>query len=526
MEKTGFKKNMFFWVRLFAVLLLGILSTLIFPPFEKSVLGYAALITFLTYLFAEMRRAKNMFWMTYGFGFAFFTVGFVWINNALLVDDGAMKVYIPAVILAIGSFFGLFWALPGLICSYGKHIYARMLLFAAMYVFFEWVRSFIFTGFPWNLLGTALSFNPQLIQGAAYVGTYGLSLFLLMFCLGVALLFLSLRHKKFYKGSVIFLIVCGLFFYVAAQRDDGHCVNCAKNSGFIVRLVQPSIPQTFKWHPALVYKNFRQYIDLTKNGIGEESLPLDAVNLVVWGETASPYFLDRDAEHLQEIRQAVPQNGFLVTGVLRIGYENGQQIPYNSMYVIDDKGQIKDYYDKAHLVPFGEFLPFREYLPDFMRPVADIVGDLGRGEKYKNIQVEGLPLMGGAICYESIFPKEVVNPKNKPEILLVLANDGWYGISPGPYQHLAAAQMRAVEEGITVIRSANTGISAVIDMNGCILERIALNEVNIADVSLSQPLSRTTAYGEYGNIIPLSLVLLLMFVAFLLDKKPHKKFFV
>ena len=119
--------------------------------------------------------------------------------------------------------------------------------------------------------------------------------------------------------------------------------------------------------------------------------------------------------------------------------ENGEIVPYNSMFVINHEAQIKDYYDKAHLVPFGEYLPFRKYLPKFMSPVADIIGKLGQGEKYKNIRVAGLPLMGGAICYESIFPKDVINPKNRPEILVVLANDGWYGISAGPYQHFVAA---------------------------------------------------------------------------------------
>lgn len=523
MEKKGFKKRIIILGRFWALLFLGALSTLIFPPFEKCVVGYVAFITFLTYIFYGWRSRKEMFWSAYTFGFAFFVVGFIWINNALLVDDGEMKTYIPLVILSIGAFFGLFWSVPALFCSFGKNIYARMLLFMVVFVLFEWVRSFIFTGFPWNLLGTALSFNPLLIQGAAYVGTYGLSLFLLGLCFGVALLCLSVLQRKFYKGGLIFLTVSGLFFYVTAQRDDDRCVHCWEMNDFIVRLVQPSIPQTFKWNPALAHKNFRQYIDLSKNGTSDRNLPLDLVTIVVWGETATPYFLDRDEEHLNEIKEAIPAGGFLVTGVLRIGYENGKQVPYNSLYVIDGKGNIKDYYDKSHLVPFGEFLPFREYLPDFMRPVADIVGDLGRGEKYKSLHVDGLPLMGGAICYESIFPKGVISPKNKPEILLVLANDGWYGVSAGPYQHLAAAQMRAVEEGVTVIRSANTGISAVIDMNGYILGKIALNEVNIADVSLPVPLSRPTFYGKYGNVIPLGLVLMLLFIVFSINRCVNNK---
>ena len=139
--------------------------------------------------------------------------------------------------------------------------------------------------------------------------------------------------------------------------------------------------------------------------------------------------------------------------------------------------------------------------------------------KYKNIKVPGLPVMGGAICYESIFPSEVVNKKEKPEILLVLVNDGWYGMSPGPYQHLVASQMRAVEEGVTVIRSANTGISAVIADNGEVLDKIGLSVAGKTDVVLPKRLSHSTVYGKFGNVIPLTLAVILMIIAFFVDRK-------
>lgn len=478
----------------------GAMSSLIFPPFTQCLYGYAGLIGFLIFLFYKERGAKEMFWAAYIFGFAFFAVGFSWINNALLTDGEQFVAFVPLVMLAIGLFFGLFWGLPALAAAKGKGVYEKMLVFAGSYVLWEWVRSFIFTGFPWNLLGTAFSFHPRLIQGASVIGTYGLSLLLLILCCGMALIGISIRQKKLYKGSFLFILlpILGLFYFGL----QFHPIN--ELDGLKVRLVQPNIPQTFKWQPALMYQNFRQYIDMSR------VQPLDDVDMVVWGETATPYILDRDEERLAEIKNAIPEKGFLVTGVLRIGHENGREVPYNSLFVINGNGDIKDYYDKSHLVPFGEFLPFRDYLPDFMEPVASVVGDLGRGEKYKNIKVSGLPLMGGAICYESIFPKEVINPKEKPEILLVLANDGWYGISAGPYQHLAAAQMRAVEEGITVIRSANTGISAVILANGEMLGVIGLDVSGVTDVMLPKKLSRKTVYGTYGNAIPLSILLLIL----------------
>lgn len=488
-------------------LALGAAGSVIFPPYVSAWKGYAALIVFFAMLLANPISKLKLFMRGYIFGFAFYAAGFVWINNALLTDNNRFAAFIPLAFLATGLFFGLFWAFPALISAWGKNIYSRALLLCGAFVFFEWVRSFIFTGFPWNLLGTALGFEPKLLQVAAYIGGYGLSVLLMLFLCGAAMLVAGLMQKRFYAGALLFLIGPLLVLFWGAGKYQ-----ISERGGMTVRLVQPSIPQTFKWQADMVYKNFRQYIDLST------SRPLDNINLVVWGETASPYFLDMDPEHLQEITEAIPDKGFLITGLLRAGMEKGHFVPYNSLFVINKDGHIKDYYDKAHLVPFGEYLPLREYLPDFMTPVANVVGDLGRGEALKNISVDGLPLMGGAICYESIFPGKVLNRAHKPEVLLVLANDGWYGVSAGPAQHLAAAQLRAVEEGVTVIRSANTGISAVVTPHGDIIGRLELNEIGVSDVVLPKRMAHRTFYGAYGNIVPLFLVLGVLLLGFVLNR--------
>lgn len=491
--------------------LCGGVAAFIFPPFVSNIAGYVALILFLAMLFAPNRSKKSLFWLAYVFGFSFYAVSFSWICNALLIDEQKFIAYVPGVFFAIGAFFALFWALPALALALGRSIYAKVLYFCSAFVVFEWIRSFIFTGFPWNLLGTALSFDVRLIQGAAYFGTYGLSLLLLLMLSGAAVFVSGLFCRRFDVKSlalisVPMLVLVGFALtYQPLQKGD-----------FVVRLVQPSIPQTFKWNRQMLEDNFQQYINLSK------SQPLDKVRLVVWGETASPFYLDRDEKHLREVTQAIPENGFLITGLLRAGMENGSLVPFNSMFVIDKQGYIRDYYDKSHLVPFGEYLPLRDYLPSFMEPVANVVGDLGKGEKFKNIQVPELPLMGGAVCYEVIFPKGVVNPLQKPEVLIVVANDGWYGVSAGPYQHLTAAQMRAVEEGVTVVRSANTGISAVIAPNGEIYGRIELNDIGISDVKLPIKLTRPTLYNLYGNLLPLVLILLCVVWGFLVSHRPTK----
>ena len=490
----------------------GGMAAFIFPPFVSNIVGFAALIFFLTMLFTAECRKKKLFGLAYAFGFSFYAVSFAWICNALLIDEQKFMTYVPIVFLAVGGFFALFWALPAMALAWGRNIYAKVLFFCASFVVFEWIRSFIFTGFPWNLLGTALSFDARLIQGAAVFGTYGLSLLLLLMLSGAAMFVVGIFKRCFDVKALVFILLPGLILGGFALSYQP-----LKKGDFIVRLVQPSIPQTFKWNRQMAEDNLHQYINLSK------SQPLDNVRLVVWGETASPFYLDRDEQHLQEVTAAVPENGFLITGLLRAGMENGVFIPFNSMFVIDKKGNIRDYYDKSHLVPFGEYLPLRDYLPSFMEPVANVVGDLGRGEKFKNLQVAGLPLMGGAVCYEVIFPKGVINPLHKPEILVVVANDGWYGISAGPYQHLVAAQMRAVEEGVTVIRSANTGISAVVSPYGDIYGKIALNEVGISDVELPKQLSRATLYNRFGNWLLLGMILLCVGLGFLFSRRSVKE---
>ena len=484
-----------------SMLVLGIGASSIFPPFNQALIGYICLFLFFTYVFNLNKIDKKAFFYCYLFGFSFFAVGFSWVCNALLVDEEEFRAYVPVVFIAMGLFFSLFISIPLFLVKFGKNIYAKGIIWCLGIVLFEWIRSFIFTGFPWNLFGSALSIDVRLIQGAGVVGCYGLSLMLLLFITGFSILFLGWVKKKNYKGGLYFIIIPLVFFSLFWFNKKDYVDGDLK-----VRLVQPAIPQMLKWNNDMLYQHFRSYIDLSK------SKPLDGVDLVVWGETATPYPLDFDKRRLEEITEAIDKDGFLITGLIRFGLEQGEYVSYNSMFAIDGNGIIKDYYDKAHLVPFGEYMPFKEYLPDFMKPVADVVGNLKKGEKFKNIKVKGLPLMGGAICYESIFPKGVINPIDKPDILVVLANDGWYGMSAGPYQHLAATQMRAVEEGVTVIRSANTGISAVIRPNGDVIGAINLGEKGISDVLLPNVLSVNTIYGKYGNFV----LLICMFVGLVL----------
>ena len=474
-------------------LLLGLISAAGFAPVYAvwATVGTLAAVFFLTDAAQNFRQAAAI---GYWYGFGMFAAGFYWIGNALLVDAETFGWLYPIVLLGAGAFFGLFTVIPFMVWHYFSGLWQKVSGFACSWVLLEWIRSFILTGFPWNPLGSVFVFEPMFMQTASLWGVYGLS-FLAAFLSGGVYMFLR-GHKS---GMVVFfcimLFMAGFGFWRITNFD-------ARPGDIKVRLVQPSIPQQMKWDRQVLEDNFETYIRMSR------MQPADEIDFIVWGETAVPFDLDRDWHHLNKIMEAVPPQGYLITGMVRF---DGKKA-YNSLYVFNPDGGVEGVYDKSHLVPFGEYIPLRNYLPEWIKPVAANVSDFGAGKKYKNIEVAAYPAFGALICYEIIFPGEVTGRTNRPSWLVVLTNDGWYGNSAGPYQHLAAAQMRAVEEGLTIVRSANSGISAVIDPLGRIVGSLPLNAKGFLDVSLPRNLELQTSYGKNKNIYVISFIVLILCV--------------
>jgi apolipoprotein N-acyltransferase len=237
--------------------------------------------------------------------------------------------------------------------------------------------------------------------------------------------------------------------------------------------------------------------------------------LIVWGETASPFVLDRDEYHREMLKPLLGKGSYLVTGMVSYKEDKDRFVPYNSMVIFDKHAIPVGYYHKTHLVPFGEYIPLREHLPDFIKPVANAIGEFGRGKGPEVLKFDGLPSFGGIICYEAIFPAAVVNENNRPEFLINITNDGWYGNSSGPYQHWIATKMRAVEEGIQIVRVANNGVSGLINAYGMEKGRLELNEKNFLDVKLENMQQIVTIYSKTGNLIIISFCLILLFFCFI-----------
>lgn len=490
--------------------LLGALAVAALPPFYFFPFLFVS-FSGLLWLIGRSPSPGSAFRVGYAFGFAFFAFGLSWIGNALLIEADTFGWLYPVVLLASGAFFGLFAAFPAWFSFYFRQPLARWLAFASLWVIFEWIRSFFLTGFPWNLIGTVLAFNSALLQFASVGGTYALSLLVILACSTPALLSGSLTRRRLLAVIACSLgIPAGLWIFGTLRLSNEN----PARSDITVRLVQPGIPQTMKWNNSTLENNLSEYIKYS-------SLPgLENIDFVIWGETASPFPLDLDLEHNLKIRAAVPPQGYLITGQIRYGAdETRRYVPRNSMLVLNPQGQTAAYYDKSHLVPFGEYIPLRSWLPQWIRPLANAIGTFASGHGPQLINLPGYPPLGALICYEVIFPGEIVNPAKRPQWIINLTNDGWYGDSAGPRQHFVSTRLRAIEEGITIVRAANTGISAVISPYGTLLGQLSLNQAAILDEKLPKTLQVVTTYGKIGNLFTLTWCFFNLLLAFFLSAR-------
>ncbi|HEX6113784.1 MAG TPA: apolipoprotein N-acyltransferase, partial [Geminicoccaceae bacterium] len=249
----------------------------------------------------------------------------------------------------------------------------------------------------------------------------------------------------------------------------------------------------------------------------------DAITHVIWPESAAPYPLDQDGVARQMIARVVPPSGLLLTGGERFDLSREPPLAWNTLFVLDDAGAILARYDKRDLVPFGEFLPLRGLLGRLgLEKLTHGSIDFQPGPGRQTITLPGLPPVSPLICYEAIFPGSVVDPDARPDWLLNVTNDAWFGRSSGPYQHLAMARMRAIEEGLPLVRSANSGISAVVDPWGRIEARLGLGETGALDVALPQPLPGGTPFARTGPVIALAPAGVLALCALLLEARRRR----
>jgi apolipoprotein N-acyltransferase len=489
------------WRRLALAAGLGAVSAAALPPVYLVPLLVPAFVA-LAWMLDGTATRWGAFWLGWAFGLGQFAAGLYWIGIAFFVDAEKHAWMMPIAVLGLSAGLAIF---PGLAALAARMLpvgwaaragaaWPRLLALAAAWCALEWLRGAILTGFPWNLMGSVWSFHPAPQQAAALAGAWGLSLItVLAASLPAALGWASGRAAWAPVLAAVALVAAllggGALRLAAAPAPGAETVD-----GVALRLVQPDIPQHLKWRNDLRRQHVTTQVRLSR------SAGFDSRSHVIWPETAVPFFLPRQGgpELRAELASAAPEGGALITGAPRITQraEGGRRL-HNGLIALGPDGRTLASFDKFHLVPFGEYVPLRDWLPvDKITPGRV---DFSPGPGPRNLEVPGVPAFSPLICYEAIFPREVVRPGTRPGWLLNVTNDAWFGRSSGPYQHLASARLRAVEQGLPLVRAANTGISVIVDPWGRTLRRLGLGESGVLDGPLPRALAQPTPYARIGD---------------------------
>jgi apolipoprotein N-acyltransferase len=486
------------WRTYGAAVLAGALSALAQPPLFWLPLGVLGFVFFVRqWDTAPNPRAALLRAWAWGWGQG--VVGSYWMVEAFFVPPADFAALGPPAVAGLAVAIGAYPAVAAMAARwmalrwpYLAGRYRRLVLLAIFWTVTEWLRGHLFTGYPWNPLGNVWAFATPLLQGASLVGVYGLGTFTFMILAAPA------------AGWRAALAALGLVGVAGVVGQSLMTPPDAGPAGPMVRIVQPNVPQSEKWSPKDRAAHFGKLLELSRRP-GFENLAV-----VVWPETALPFVVQPGSTALPYMATAVPPKGYLLAGAPR-ATNNPDDGVWNSLLAVDSQGAIVASYDKVHLVPFGEYMPYHKEFP----PIGGAIGrgSFEKGDGFITLSLPGVPPFSPTICYEAIFPGAVTAPGARPAWLVNVTNDAWFGTSSGPYQHLASARLRAVEEGLPMIRAANTGVSAVIDAYGRILASLDMEREGVIDHVVPPP-RVATAYSRWGDWMLLAVLLALsLFIA-------------
>jgi len=471
----------------------------------------------LLWLIDSSDRKRAAFSIGWAFGVGHFATGFYWVSHAFLVDAARYGWMAPIAVLALAAGMAVFIGFTTLISwrISGKlrlTMVGQALILAAVWISFEWLRSWLFTGFPWNLMGTVWAFSDAMMQFAAYGGLYGLGLV----TVAAAAVPGALADKVHMRAAVAALVIAVLG--LGAVWGGGMWRLSAAAPAYVpgvkLRLVQPNIAQNLKWKSGYKVGHVKKQAELSVQASKDGIPPTH----IIWAETAVPFNLVHDRRLLSYLGSIAPKGGYIIVGAPRSTPPGSANPTYwNSLHALAPGGAIAAVYDKIHLVPFGEYVPFRNVF-NFSKLTAGRV-DFSPGSGPRVWTLPGLPAVAPLICYEAIFPAEVASLANEtqvPEWLLNVTNDAWFGMSAGPYQHFASVRFRAIEMGVPLVRVANTGISAVVDSYGRVGAHLDLGIEGVVDSPLPKHLSTRPPYGRYGDWITLVVIMVALMAGVLL----------
>ena len=494
------------WQRWLIAFIAGALSALAMAPFNFWPVLF---LTFPTLVWLIDGTGAGRWWgitaaaaTGWWFGFGYFLAGFYWIGYAFLVDAPTFGWLLPIAViglpagLAIFTAFGV--ALARVLWTRGA---TRILSLGVALTATEWLRGHVLTGFPWNAFGYALTAPLVLAQAAALIGIWGLTFIAIVVCASPATLIDDRSETRWpwlpLALGLAILAAMASFGAVRLARTPTRFVG-----GVELRIMQPNLQQDVKFNYAARQKIMDFYVALSKRALRPESSGAHGATILIWPESAFPFFLAREPDALAQVTQLLGKDTVLITGAVRLGEPVNPANPtvYNSIYVIDHDGSIVSSYDKIHLVPFGEYLPFQHLLESLgLQQLTKVTGGFFAGDRRRLISVPGAPPALPLICYEAIFPDELMPKGRRPGWMVNVTNDGWFGISTGPFQHLQQARVRAIEQGLPLVRAANTGISAVVDPLGRTIDSLPLGSEGMLNSRLPRSIG-PPVYTRVGDV--------------------------
>ncbi|WP_404712508.1 apolipoprotein N-acyltransferase [Sphingomonas sp. MMS24-J13] len=490
--------------------LLGAIAACGFAPLDLWPLTFLCLAG-LVLLVRQAHSTRNAAAIGWWFGFGHFAIGLNWIATAFTFQ-AAMPAWLGWIaVLLVSLFFALYPALAsGAAWRLARRRdFALVLIFAGTWILTEWLRATLLTGFAWNPLGVAWVTLTPLARAARSIGTYGLSGLAMLVSGGLAMAVLTGRRAldDGNRGKLVLLVAIPAAVMIALAPGivfDRFYRRPPAPGAPLLRVVQPNIGQDVKWDAGHVAANFARLSQLSGK-------PGPRPRLLIWPEAAVPFLLEEDPPARTAITQLLGPHDIILTGAdsVQRGPDGAMVSATNAVLAMDAGGHLLGRYDKAHLVPFGEYLPMRSFLSQI--GVSRLVPgdmDFSVGPGPRDLTLPGIGPVGVQICYEIIFSGNVVDRAHRPIVLVNPSNDAWFG-RWGPPQHLAQARLRAIEEGIPVVRSTPTGISAVIDRDGRLLATVPWRQPGAIEMPLP-PVGEPTLFAIWGNILPLSFALFLL----------------
>ena len=473
-----FLNNRFFILYL-SPFILGSASIISFQPFKITLINFVILpliFFFIVYInkkskiiYRKKPYKKNFFLFGLLFGFGFYLSGISWIAHSLTFDDN-FKILIPFAIIIIPLFLSFFMAITVLIIGpYLKFNLSSLFIFSGAIAFSDYLRSKILTGFPWNMWAYSTSWISEFIQISNIIGLNAYNLIIVtLFTSPIIIFYKSGAIKKIIYILLIIFSILNLFLYGNFEINKNNNQLEKIDKKIFVKVVSPNFDLKYGLNEKEIQQRFKKLIKYSEPEKNKKTL-------FIWPEGVfSGYSFDEILIHKKLISENFSDNHKIIFGVNKLDPKSGNY--YNSMLVVNNDFEIIQSYNKQKLVPFGEFLPFENFLNSFgLKKITEGHGSFLKGEKNNNLLINDLNILP-LICYEVIFTQFIQKSNDDTNLIVNISEDGWFGNSIGPDQHFAKSPLRAVESNTFLLRSANKGVSAIIDNKGNVIKQLNRNE--------------------------------------------------